>query len=99
MANRAISWTKTAVKQFERAIEYIASDSIQNAEKISIDISKQLEKTLENPEFFPSDKYKKDNDGSYRAFEKHRYRITYRFTDNIVRVLRMRHTSREPKEY
>jgi len=52
-----------------------------------------------NPEFYGSDKYKKENDGSYRAFEKHHYRINYRFTDNVIRVLRVRHTGREPKEY
>ncbi|MBS1566856.1 MAG: type II toxin-antitoxin system RelE/ParE family toxin, partial [Bacteroidetes bacterium] len=45
------------------------------------------------------DKYKTNNDGSYRAFEKHRYRIVYRFGNNIIRVLRVRHTSREPLNY
>jgi plasmid stabilization system protein ParE len=99
MAGRTISWTKTAVKQFETAIEYIASDSIKNAEKVSIDILKQLEKTVQNPEFFPPDKYKRNNDGSYRAFEKHHYRIAYRFRDKVIRVLRVRHTAMEPKEY
>ena len=99
MANRTISWSKSAIKQFEAAIIYIAADSIQNAEKVFADILKQLGKAVHNPEFFPPDKYKKSNDGSYRAFEKHHYRIVYRFTDNIIRVLRVRHTSREPREY
>ena len=99
MANRKIYWTKTAINQFEIAITYIASDSITNAEKVSEDILKDLDKALKNPEFFPPDKYKKNNNGSYRAFEKHRYRMAYRFTDNEIRVLRIRHTSREPKLY
>ena len=99
MASRTISWTKTAVKQFESAISYIALDSIINAEKVSKGIVKQLQKAAGNPEFFPPDKYKKNNNGSYRSFEKYHYRIAYRFTDNVIRVLRVRHTSREPKEY
>ena len=99
MANREISWSKTALKQFEAAIRYIATDSPVNAEKVADDIFELLNKTPGNPEFFPPDKYKQNNDGSYRAFEKHRYRIAYRFTDEVIRVLRVRHVSREPREY
>lgn len=97
MASRSISWTRTAIKQFEAAVAYIALDSITNAEKVSEDILNDLDKSVKNPEFFPRDKYKQNNDCSYRAFEKHRYRIAYRFTGNVIRVLRVRHTSREPK--
>ncbi|MEI9946600.1 MAG: type II toxin-antitoxin system RelE/ParE family toxin [Chitinophagaceae bacterium] len=99
MGNRSIQWSKSSIKQFEAAIKYIASDSVKNAEKVFTVITKQLVKAAKNAEFFPPDKYKKNNDGSYRAFEKHRYRIAYRFTDNSILVLRIRHTSREPREY
>ena len=51
MANRTISWAKTAVKQFESAIIYIALDSIVNSEKVSESIVKQLQKAGGNPEF------------------------------------------------
>jgi hypothetical protein len=39
-----------------------------------------VEKAIPNPGFYGPDKYKADNDGSYRAFEKHSYRIVYRYT-------------------
>ena len=42
---------------------------------------------------------KSENDGSYRAFEKHGYRIAYRFTKDIIRVLRIWHTKMKPKTY
>jgi len=29
---------------------------------------------------FPPDKFKKNNDGTWRAFEKYHYRISYRIT-------------------
>jgi plasmid stabilization system protein ParE len=99
MANKTIIWSKPAIKQMEAAITYIASDSVQNAEKFLADIIIQINKTAISPQFFPPDKYKKNNDNTYRAFEKHRYRISYRFTSNAVRILRVRHTSKEPKNY
>ena len=100
MASRKISWTRTAAKQFEAAISYIALDSVYNAEKVAEKILKELDKTIKNPEHFPPDKYKKNNNGTYRAFEKYRYRIAYRFTnDFVIRVLKIIHTSREPKMY
>ncbi|MGB0948547.1 MAG: type II toxin-antitoxin system RelE/ParE family toxin [Marinirhabdus sp.] len=40
--------------------------------------------------------HKIGNDGSYRAFEKHSYRVSYRITENEIRILRLRHTSRNP---
>jgi plasmid stabilization system protein ParE len=69
MGNRTISWSKIALRQFESAIKFIYLDSPVNAEKVSSDIIKQLSKAAKNPEFFPKDKYKKNNDGRYRAFE------------------------------
>jgi plasmid stabilization system protein ParE len=58
-----------------------------------------MNKAITNPGFYNPDKCKTNNDGSYRAFEKHHYRIVYRFTKNIIRVLRVRHTKMEPQKY
>lgn len=98
MANRKIVWSKTALKQFEAAINYIGEDSIQNAEKVRREILEKIE-NITNPEIYSTDKYKTNNDGSYRAFELHRYRIAYRITEKEIRIFRIRHTSREPKDY
>jgi hypothetical protein len=57
-----------------------------------------VQKAAGNPQIYGPDKYKTDNRGSYRAFEKHHYRVPYSFSNNIVRVLRDRHTSMEPLE-
>jgi len=35
----------------------------------------KIESLTNNPEIHSPDKYKQNNDGSYRAFELHRYRI------------------------
>ena len=79
--------------------KYISKDSPQNAKKVLEDIIRATEKSIANPEYYSPDKFKANNDGSYRAFEKHRYRIAYRFKKNIIRVLRVRHTKMEPKTY
>lgn len=52
-----------------------------------------------HPEKHPLDKFKKDNDGSWRAFEKYSYRLSYRVLDNQIRIVRFRHTSKSPLQY
>lgn len=99
MVTRKIEWSKTAFKQFGSALTFIASDSVLHAEKVRKDILSKLNLALKNPECFPKDKFRKNNDGSFRAFEIHHYRLAYRFTGNTIKVLRLRHTGREPKEY
>ena len=39
------------------------------------------------------------NDGSWRAFEKYRFRISYRVMEKEIRIVRFRHTSRTPLNY
>jgi plasmid stabilization system protein ParE len=92
-------WTKRSQLQMKAAYNYISEDSPKNAAKVIEDIIIAVNKAITNPEFYGSDKYKINNDNSYRAFEKYHYRIVYRFTKNIIRVLRVRHTKMEPKSY
>jgi plasmid stabilization system protein ParE len=99
MVNRTIRWDSVALKQFGVAIKYIARDSIQNAEKVQSDILRKIEEIPKNPKMFMADKYKVNNNGLYRAFELHHFRITYYIASEKIRILRIRHTSREPKTY
>jgi len=52
-----------------------------------------------HPEKYGLDKFKKDNDGSWRAFEKHHYRVSYRITQKEIRIVRLRHTSKSPLSF
>ena len=94
-----VVWTKRSQQHIKTAYKYISIDSPKNALKVVEEIVTALNKATSNPAFYGPDKYKKNNDGSYRAFEKHHYRIVYRFTNNIIRVLRVRHTTMEPSQY
>jgi plasmid stabilization system protein ParE len=99
MANRNISWGYQALRQFNKAILYIAEDSLQNAEKVRAEVVGEIEILTVHPEKHPLDKYKIDNDGNYRVFELHRLRVAYFIGNDIIRILRVRHTSREPQNY
>lgn len=99
MENSAISWDKIALKSFVVAIEFIAKESFQNAEKVRLEIINEIEAIPANPRKFPPDRFKHNNDGLYRAFEIHHYRITYYIAPDKIRIIRIRHTSREPKTY
>jgi plasmid stabilization system protein ParE len=78
MVSKKITWSKTALKQFESAIDFIASDSIQNSGKVKIEILEKIAQLASYPEMHSPDKQKNKNDGSYRAFELHHYRVAYR---------------------
>ena len=94
-----VVWTEDSEQHMRDAFEYISEDSPKNALKVIEDIIEAVNKTIKNPEVYAADKYRIDNDGSYRALEKHHYRVTYRIEDNTIRILRVRHTSREPTLY
>lgn len=94
-----VLWGDSAKSELKKAFDYIALDSLQNAHIFRdtlIDLTIDL---AENPEKYPLDKFKKHNDGTWRAFEKHHYRISYRILKDQVRVVRMRHTSKSPIGY
>ncbi|MEO8854002.1 MAG: type II toxin-antitoxin system RelE/ParE family toxin [Ginsengibacter sp.] len=94
-----IRWKKSAVSQFAKAVKYIEKDSPINSEKFEKEILKKIDGLLSRPERYPPDKYKTNNDGSYRAFEILGYRISYRFTQDQIRIFRLRHTSMSPLNY
>ena len=94
-----VVWTKRSQQHMRQIFDYICKDSYLEAGKVLEEIIIAANKAISNPEFYPRYKYKIDNDGSYRAFEKFSYRISYRFTEKTIRILRVRHTGREPKDY
>ena len=92
-------WSKRARIELQKAYEYIRDDSPQNAVKVRDEI---IDLTLDLPkhhEKYPPDKYKKRNDGTWRAFEIYHYRISYRIMPDQIRIIRMRHTRRTPLAY
>lgn len=94
-----IVWENEVKQELRKAYEYILLDSYQNAVKVRQELLQAVLALISNPEKYPLDKYKKNNDGSWRAFELYHYRISYRVMPMEIRIVRMRHTGRTPKTY
>lgn len=94
-----ITWDKPAYASLQKIFSYIKQDSHTNAEKVRDGILKVVSNLPNHPEKYPPDKFKKNNSGLYRAFEKYSYRIAYKSTENEIKILRIRHVRQEPKEY
>ena len=94
-----IVWTKSAKSQLREIYKCISQESVQNAIKVINDLTQAVENTVQYPEKHKTDQYKKDNDGTYRAFEKHHFRVSYRNENQVIRILRIRHTKMNPKKH
>lgn len=96
---KEVVWSPQALLQLEKAYEYIFRSSVQNAEKVRKDILKSTRGIASHPEIYTLDKYRQNNDGSFRAYELHRYRISYQITTDKIIIVRLRHTKMQPKTY
>ncbi|MBA2499966.1 MAG: type II toxin-antitoxin system RelE/ParE family toxin [Chitinophagaceae bacterium] len=83
----SIKWNNRTISQLNEAIEYIEIDSPVNAEKLKKDILLTIDGLLQHPEKYNPDKYKAKNDGSFRAFELHHYRVSYRYKGTEIRII------------
>ena len=98
---KEIVWTETAQNQLEDIYFYLLeiskSESITN--KVIDTIYQAVTILKTNWDIYELDKMKKTNDDNFRAFEIYSYQISYKKTDNIIYILRIRHTSRNPKQF
>lgn len=99
MAKRKITWTKRATRHFKAAIENIRYDSEQNADKVKEKLLDKISKLGNDKVVHRKDPYKKNNDGNYLYFEILKYRIVYYASPKEIFIIRIRHTSMEPKSY
>ena len=96
---KKIIWSSDALEHLEDIHFYILfeSKSIDVADRIVDKIfdSTQILKT--NSEIFELDDQKKLNNGTFRAYFIYDYKITYQDSVDAIYILRVRHTSRKPK--
>jgi plasmid stabilization system protein ParE len=96
---RLIVWNKRPAKFLAQALKRISEDSPLQAERVEREILAAINSAVSNPERYPPDKFKKDNSGQFRAFEKLSFRIAYTYNTQQIRILRIRHVKQEPIEY
>ena len=99
MVKMKVVWDEYARTSLKEAYYYIRKDSLQQAERVKKEILISTKQLADHPYIFPADKYRKDKDARFRAFEKYSYRISYFIGEDTIRILRFRHVKQEPKEY
>ena len=81
-----VVWNNRASIYFKKAYDRIKEDSYSNAEKVRSGIMKVIDSLVDHPEKYPPDKFKTNNPGNYRSFEKYSYRIAYKHTEKEIRI-------------
>jgi len=96
---KEIIWSRTAQNQLEKIYFYLFKESKSKnlPNKIIETIYDSVTILSTNWEIYELDEMKNLNNGDYRAFEIYSYRISYKITPKTIHILRIRHTSRNPK--
>lgn len=96
---KKITWTKQAILQFKKSIEYIREDSPQNAEKVKHTILQKIKTLQSSIVRHPVDKYKRNNDDNFLYFEVLKHRVSFYVSEDEIIIIRIRHTKMNPKKY
>jgi plasmid stabilization system protein ParE len=96
-----IIWDRKALDNFKEILTYLEKQSNQAPKIVKGAIAERLEVIKTNPLITELDKLKDSPNKDFRAFVIYSYRVTYQIKTGIgeIRILRIRHTSREPLGY
>ena len=96
-----IIWDRKALDNFKEILTYLEKQSNQAPRIVKEAITSRLEIIKINPLIAESDKLKDHPNKDFRAFVIFSYRVTYQIKNGTkeIRILRIRHTSREPLGY
>lgn len=96
-----IIWDREAFNNFKEALIFLSEQSNQASGIVKKGVLSRLEEIKRNPLIFETDKLKINSEKEFRAFVIYSYRITYQIkvVTKEIRIIRFRHTSREPFGY
>lgn len=96
-----IIWDRIALDDFKDILNFLAEQSSQASKIVKKGILLRLNDIEMNPFIFEIDKLKDHPNKEYRAFVIYNLRITYQIKPEKkeIRILRIRHSSREPLGY
>ena len=92
-------WSPSSIKSLKEIRKKIAAESTLSAEKVFNEIIHTAEQLPSNRARYPPDRFKKNNTGNHRAFEKYHYRVSYRIKETEIHILTIRHVRQMPLEY
>jgi plasmid stabilization system protein ParE len=98
---KEIIWTSNALNQLENIYFYLLEEtkSFEIADKVIDSLTNSIKILATSWNILATDEMRVLIDENYRAFEKFNYRISYKITAEIIYIIRVRHTSRNPKIY
>ncbi|MEO6302950.1 MAG: type II toxin-antitoxin system RelE/ParE family toxin [Bacteroidia bacterium] len=96
-----IIWDRKALDHFKDILTYLEKQSDQAPKIVKTAIISRLDLIKTNPLICELDKLKDSPKKDFRAFVVLNYRVTYQIKSDLkeIRILRIRHTSREPLGY
>lgn len=96
-----IIWDRIALDDFKGVLDYLSKQSSQAPQIVRKGVISLLGEIEKNPLIFEIDKLKEYPNEEFRAFVIYNLRITYQVNaaTKEIRILRIRHTSREPLGY
>ncbi|RED26204.1 plasmid stabilization system protein ParE [Flavobacterium cutihirudinis] len=97
---KKIIWSKTSLRQLEKIYFYLFKETKSKniPDKIIDSLYNSVSILGTNWEIYELDELKIPNHINYRAYEIYNYRISYKITLKEIHILRIRHTSRNPKK-
>ena len=97
----SIVWDKNALYQFKEILTFLSKQSNQAPKIIRDGVLSRIVDVKKNALIFEIDKLKDTPNKEFRAFVIYSYRITYQVKADSkqIRIIRIRHTSREPLGY
>ena len=98
---KEIIWTSNALNQLENIYFYLLEEtkSFEIADNVIDTLTNSVKILATSWKIFEIDEMRSPIDDNYRAFEKFSYRISYKITTNFIYIIRVIHTSRNPKFY
>ncbi len=96
-----IVWDRKALDHFKDILTFLEKQSTQAPKIVKSAIITHLDLIKTNPLLCEFDKLKDSSNKDFRAFIVYSYRVTYQIKSDLkeIRILRIRHTSREPLGY
>jgi plasmid stabilization system protein ParE len=96
-----IIWDRIALDHFKEILAFLSKQSFKAPKIVREGVLSRLNDIKKNPLIFEIDKLKDNPNKEFRAFVIYNYRITYQIKEapKEIRILRIRHTSREPLGY
>lgn len=96
---KTIIWSDQAARHYHDIMEYLSEESPEALPIVGNALLDLIESLATAYDHHPPDRFKKRNNGTYKAAVVFSYRVSYLVTDKEVYILRVRHTSREPLGY